>query len=354
MACNEEEPRPALCSDFEGTTDLPDIPQVYSTEHLDIYVQDGLHICAGSAQDYESFYQYVMGELEIESTRRVPVILVGDLPDECSNPWGGCKTRDGVVFSQPRFTYHELAHAAACGWRFTSADALTEGLATSFEPDPRTDSEDPSTFITASNYKDVPYEAAAHFVRWLLEEWGPERFREAFTTAPLTGGDEVLEVLARVYGQDVDTLFADYLANGPHMWVPHRQCDDVPLLSPVAGAWEFEALFDCEDQSTLGPWERTRGEWPGQTMYQSFLIDVETAGNYRFVRDEVETSIVVERCLDQTSLDEEQADSLWLKEGLVPTLQGTTDQPLEPGTYRIDVIREYAPAHEVAIRIEPG
>jgi hypothetical protein len=89
------------------------------------------------------------------------------------------------------------------------------------------------------------------------------------------------------------------------------------------------------------------------SMYQSFLIEIPTAGPHRFVRDEVETIIEIERCVEQTSLSEAEAEQLWHRQPLLATLQGTTDVELEAGTYRVDVRRQYAEPHPVSVRIEP-
>jgi len=224
-----------------------------------------------------------------------------------------------------------------------------------FEPSPLTAKTDPRIFLTAESSWDLGYEQSAHFVRWLLEERGPEVFYQAYVTSPTSGGDKVTEVLADVYGQDIDDLVSEYLASAPHMWVPHRQCADVRRLEPNAGIWQFDSTFDCDDPSTYGPWERLSDEyWPDAdtTMYQSFLIEVATPGTYRFSR-EIETGVWVERCLDEAGLTEQQAEALWLKTGLVPTLQGDSDIELAPGTYRIDVLRAFAPPHPVSLRIEP-
>jgi hypothetical protein len=87
-------------------------------------------------------------------------------------------------------------------------------------------------------------------------------------------------------------------------------------------------------------------------MYQTFLLEIETPGVYQFQR-EIETSVDVERCLDEVALSEEQVDD-WVRGGLFPGLQGTTDVELPAGTYRVDVQRQYAAPHPVWLRIVPN
>jgi len=350
---DDEPPLPRTCADFEGHTELPEIPLAYSTEHLDIHVDDGFLMCAGTPGEYDRYYQYVADELSITLTQRVPVFVMrpgGVCPPNAS----GCRTRDGAVVAPPGVTWHELTHAVSCEWRHSSTSALSEGLAVAFEPRPLIHKTNPAEFITAGSSWDLAYDHAGHFVRWLLEEHGVEAFREAYVASPLSGGEGVLDVLAEVYGQDPDALFTDYLASAPYQWVPHRQCGDVPRLEPSGGAWTFEAVFDCEDPGTFGPWERNGSEPSGIgriSMYQSFLIDIEDPGTYVFERDDLGTSVFLERCLDQTQLSEEQVAELWVKEGLIPTLQGITEIDLDPGTYRVDVLRDFAAPHPVSLHI---
>ncbi len=355
--CGDDEWRPATCADFQESTEIPDIPLTYSTEHLDIHVDEGRIMCAGTPQEYERFYQYVASELSIDLSQRVPVYVTW--PNEyCTPGSAGCREQDGVVFAYPGATLHEMTHGLSCEWRFRSAKPWTEGLAVAFEATPLTGKSDPREFVTAPTDEVfyAHYQAAGHFVRWLLEERGPIAFRELYTRSPLEGGDGVLAVLAKAYAQDVESLFDEYDASAPYMWVPHRQCADVPRLEPVAAdVWEFDTTFDCDDPTTLGPWERdgTYSVFGTTTMYQSFLIDIESAGSYRVTRDEVETGILIERCIDETGLSVDQAQTVWMQDTLVPTLQLTSDIDLTPGTYRVDVLREYAPPHSVSLRIEP-
>ena len=165
-------------------------------------------------------------------------------------------------------------------------------------------------------------------------------------------------MLAAAYEQPADELFDEYMADPTHMWVPYRQCADLEILEPEAGVWEFQTVFDCTDPSTFGPWEREGSDIRFAphlytAMYQSFLIEVETPGVYRFERDEIETEIEIERCVDRAGLSEDEAEELWHHDTLFPTLQGTTDVELRAGTYRVDVLRQYAEPHPVWVRIAP-
>ncbi|NVB40966.1 hypothetical protein G6O69_24210 [Pseudenhygromyxa sp. WMMC2535] len=251
---------------------------------------------------------------------------------------------------------HELGHSSNCDWRSSSAPALNEGLATSFEPVAQDYMLDPREYITAERFVDVSYGAAAHFVRWLIEDRGVARFRELYMLAP-RGGEGVLDAIETVYSQDSDELFDEYMETAPYLWVPHRQCADLEVLEPEGDTWEFNSIFDCSDPGTLGPYERMDNinwdQYAKTAMYQSFLIELESPGMYRFERDEPETWIEIERCIDQVSLTKEEADEQWVDTLLFSGLYGITDIELPAGTYRVDVRREYAEPHPVWVRVSP-
>ncbi len=314
--------------------------------------------CAGSAIEYEHFFVYVGSQLDIELPERVPVFFLDSVGEHCPKRAIGCRTVDGVVFARVGNVAHELGHAATCEWRGATTSYLHEGLAKSFEVTPLQYMGDPRELVTARSSRDVYYDGAGHFVRWLIEDRGTAPFLELFLTSPLRGGDGAYETLASVYAEEAEALFADYEATAPFMWVPHRQCANLEILEPQAGVWEFESVFDCDDPSTMGPYERA-GDWTHvdifapTSMYQSFLIEITTPGLYRFQRDEIETSVEIERCVEQTSLSEAEVEQLWHRQSLFVTLQGLTDIELKAGTYRVDVRRQYAEPHPVSLRIEP-
>ncbi|PRQ05818.1 hypothetical protein ENSA5_01380 [Enhygromyxa salina] len=358
-ACAEDiEYRPPMCSDREPEVDLPDLPLVDSTENLEIHADEGLLLCAGTIELYETTYRHNNAVLGLEDPHDVRLFYTNSVAEYCPENASACNLRDGTAIAGPGWVFHELGHASNCEWRVSSAPALNEGLATSFEPVAQDHMTDPREFITAESPFDVHYESAAHFVRWLIEERGLEPFRELFLLAPHSGGDGVLEAIEDVYGQDADALFDEYLEAAPYLWVPYRQCTDLEVLEPNGDTWEFNSIFDCSDPATLGPYERQENiNWDQlakTAMYQSFLIEIETPGVYRFERDEPETSIEIERCVDQVSLSKQEAEEQWIDTGLFPTLQGTTDIELPAGTYRVDVRREYTKPHPVWVRISPN
>lgn len=330
----------------------------HSTEHLEIHASEELLLCAGTVLDYQQAYEHFVTTLDLGEPLSISLYYHHTTEGYCIAGARGCRKNDGTIVSLPGAVYHELGHASNCELIYSSAPALSEGLATSFEPVAQDFMADPREFITIEDSRELHYESAAHFVRWLIEERGLEPFRELFVLAPHGGGDGVLDAIEAVYDQDADALFDEYLATAPYLWIPHRQCTDVDILEPEGDTWEFNSIFDCSDPATLGPYERQANinwdQFAKTAMYQSFLIEIETPGIYRFERDEPETSIEIERCVDQVSLSEQQAEELWIDTGLFPSLQGTTDIELPAGIYRVDVRRQHADPHPVWVRISPN
>jgi hypothetical protein len=364
-SCTKDEPDAVLtCADFAGETQRPSIPLTYSTEHLDIHVEDGVMMCAGSAEDWEHFYQYVAHELDITPTQRVPVYLMR-VPGKkyCGREHRiGCVKHDGVVFTTYQAVYHELVHGLACEWRHNSTPFLVEGLAQGFIQLPLSFSAPPAEFVTHGREGfSAYYGNAAHFVRWLLATEGPDSLRRAYQRAPIGGGPGVLAVLDSVYG-DVDALFEDYEQNAPDEWAPHRLCDGIPVLEPMADqTWHFESTFDCSDRSTRGPWTWTTiyhyDAYAAREMYQSFLIEIDTPLEYRFQRVTEPgdyTGLVVWRCLDDLALSKQDAKERWFQSFMFSDSDGGTEVELEPGVYRVDVVRDHAPPHVVTVDVFPA
>lgn len=346
------ETKPRSCLDYdEIVSEVPDFPIAYTTEHLDVHVADDRFLCAGSVVDYERHVQYVAAQLGIEIQRRVPVYAMNKTGDYCDS--SACVTRDGVVFATRTSVYHELAHGVACEIGSGHPAILAEGLARCFEPTPNDQIDTPREFadIHTSGFK-YYYDFAGHFVRWLAAELGPADFAELYRTASYADG--VWPDLVAAYGP---TLASDYATQAPFMWIPHRQCADMPLLEPDAnGAWVFEARFDCENESTLGPYEKTDWLAAGSSteMYQSFLIDIPEPGLYRLERSD-DAWVHYQRCLDENPKTEQEASDEWVEQVVFFALfedYGLIDFKF-PGLWRFDVTHEYGPPVDVWITITP-
>jgi hypothetical protein len=363
LGCNGEPvplpaaPRTCLDPDIKPTV-VPDFPLVYETEHLDIYVEEGQFLCAGSALDYDRFVSYVGEQTGVDVQRRIPVYF-SEWVSACGPLAAGCCKDDGVVFAQPYSSYHELGHAVACEKRVDTPALLAEGLAVSFERTQHVSRGNP-TELSEVRAVDLNYHHAGHFVRWLHEALGTEAFMDLYATASYETG--VWAAIEAAYGA---TAESDYYATGPAYWVPHRQCADLPILEPNGDMWLFEATLDCDDPSTMGPYELVEHEvsyYERTMMYQSFLIDIETPGTYRFEHPdfliEGYTDVRLERCLDKHPATEQEIDDEWVDKSVWFTLTEHIGmfEFEHAGLWRVDVLHEHGPPKDVWVTIErvPG
>ncbi|NJK32408.1 MAG: hypothetical protein HC927_08355 [Deltaproteobacteria bacterium] len=350
---------PQTCLDFEElVSPVPDLPITYQTEHLDIHVAESRFLCAGSAVDYELFVQHVANELGIEIQRRMPVYAMSHTTGYCSKP-GGCATRDGVVFALDQNVYHELAHGVACEIDSGSPAFLAEGLASTFDPytnDSKVNSTDLAELAELRTNPLQPYYyEVSHFVRWLLEQLGPDAFRDIYRSA--TYDDGVWQAIEAAYGP---AIAEDYAAEAPLMWIQHRQCADMPLLEPDAeGAWTYAATLDCDEPTTLGPYEKSDSSDSNgsKDMYQSFLIDIPAPGKYRMERSDW-LQVKYERCLDEHPMTEEEISERWVQHWVFFTfLEGYAIVEFEyAGLWRFDVLHDYGTPVDIWLTIvpEPG
>jgi hypothetical protein len=351
---DDDKDGPPTCIDPDiSPAKAPDIPITYTTERFEIHVGDGHFLCAGTAQDLDQFAGYVADQIRILSDRRIPLYLVDSTSEWCPPQSVGCSRRDGsaVVWS-PSALHHEIVHSVACETRFAGPATLTEGLAVSFEPFPNSAQGMPSEFADLPRGPGFSYDEAGHFVRWLFEALGAESFMDLYATAGYDSG--VWAAIEAAYGVLVE---ADYLATSPATWIPHRRCDDVPLLEPDGGVWTFDLHFDCSDPGTRGPYVKSTS-WHWNSMDQSYLIDIPAPGTYRLERPdylvEGDTGVFLDPCLDDHPLEGDVGDKGHPRVVFF-TLTGHFALYEFPyaGLWRVDVLREHGPPVDTWVTIQP-
>lgn len=364
VACNEpstSEPLPdeaPTCLDADvPVSPAPELPLRYQTDHLDIYVDPELFLCAGSAIDYDRHVEYVADQLELDldPDRRIPVYLTEHVVGYCRPGNAGCVSGDGKVFASSGLAYHELTHGLACEMRINAAAILAEGLAVAFEPMWISFSDNPPEFAELSINDGFPYYSdSGHFIRWLLERLSPAEFRSLYALANYDDG--VWNAFLAAYGP---TLEQDYADTKPYIWIEHRQCDDMPLLEAnPEGGWTVDVTLDCDDESTYGPYERTSQQNAnGSTdMLQSFVIDVPAPGFYSVTSDSwPDAYMTTERCLPVGSYATKEEfdanthdDLVWLgfqNEG--------THEFRHAGLHRINVLHPHGPPIDVLFTFTP-
>jgi hypothetical protein len=347
--CQEDfdEPSPTTCTDPDvPTTQLPDVPLVRQTEHLDLY-SDGF-VCLGTSLDLERHVTFVANSVGIDLRANIPVVFSAQPPMQCDSGIPlGCTKSDGTVFTIPSATYHELNHSVACQLRIgqPKVSALVEGFAKMYEPFPWGPRKDEDVILAEVFADSTPrVDVSSHFFRWLVEREGHETLADLYRTP--SSPEEFPQTLQDFYGLPFEQLVAEYESTTPWAWVPLRQCADLPHVEPDDGVWRYSGPpMNCDDDGTMGPFLRDR-QVPNDgwdSMYQSFTFSLE--GNEGIYLDYTLApgirKVAFERCLEEpipTSEDEPDLST----SPLIPKIDGGQSFPhLCPGKWRANVLVLY-------------
>lgn len=340
-------------SDIQKTT-LPDTPLARQTEHLDIY--SDYSVCAGTAVELENHAQFIADELGVELRTHIPLVFTDHPPDQCDHSKVtslGCAHRDGTVFGIPSTIYHEVGHSVACQLRVydDASRTVVEGLAVMFDPD-RISFRGPVGYLAEGLESEQGwYEYGGHFMRWYYEREGGEALADLYRRQDR---DTVVSVVEEMLGVPIDEIDQEFISTSPYQYVPFHHCGmDLPHVEPDAdGVWRFESVFDCEDESTMGPylWDSDpHGAVEASTwMYQSFTIDIDEAEislGYD-ISDDVKFAWMT-RCPQEHPNDPNPEHYQWGGGQFLPVVD-VGDAPSIPliyvsGRFRVDVIRKQGP-----------
>lgn len=339
------------CADLDiPKTTLPDIPLVIQTEHLDIYSER--FVCAGTAVELEKHAQFIAETVGVELRNHIPLVFTEDSPESCSGTPDGCTKPDGAAFGIPEAMRHELGHAVACQLHvYRGARTVEEGFAVMFDPAHRTNRSDNYVLEKALESELGSYNYGGHFMRWLYETEGGEAVGEFYRRHTT---DTVVAVIEDMLGAPVEAIDEEFMATSPYQYVPFHYCGmDLPHIEPDAdGVWRFDSIFDCDDESTMGPylWDSSSytAEEVSTWMYQSFTVDIDESNislGYD-VSDDIRFAWMW-RCPEEHPNDPEPELNPW-EGGIIEPISelGAKSVPLvyNGGRYRIDVIRKHGPA----------
>lgn len=157
---------------------------------------------------------------------------------------------------------HEVVHAVAARFVEEPRTFWSEGIAVSLEE--QGTHEGWSTVmdnVTVTDYRDLDYATAGHFVRDLLETEDPTLIRRV-----LKG-----ESTDAVYGRSVEALAAAYEAERPYAYPPWFPCDYPALPSIEDGRWTETIDVSCDHP------EGTAGENYQRSVVRSVEL---AAGTY--------------------------------------------------------------------------
>lgn len=251
LACASEPPGPPTCLDVAPPTELPALARSYMLEGLE--VRSDRAVCAGTLAAWEDQRARVGAVIDGDQ-REVAVHLLKDaaaVSRWCGPELGtrGCMLASGVVFSRVDSVAHELAHAAACTLHGEAADYLAEGFATAYDGRVLRAGPTPAAIVAgeADRY------ATGHFVGWLIEAYGAERFRALY--AAVGRGDDAVAARAwfeAVYDEPFAGLAAAYAADAPAVRLQAGRCDHPAARRDGAG-WTIAAALRCDDPGTFGP-----------------------------------------------------------------------------------------------------
>lgn len=241
----------------------PSLAYEYTTEHL--VVHSDAERCRGDLARWEGFAEHVETTLELPIPRTIHVYAWDrETYDEgawCRLGADGCFMKPDVVYSIIGSIEHELVHAITTD--LANEDlTFAEGLAVALAEESFFGVEPPQFFIESS--PEVDYATAGHFVRWLLESFGPAPLLEFMAIAG-AGPDD----LEAIYGEDVITRYYDQAEPA----YPRLYLHPAPALEFDGSVWTSTLVFDCER-------EDVRGRSEGLVVVREWTI--EEGGQYAF------------------------------------------------------------------------
>lgn len=247
-----------------------------------------LEPCAGNVAAMDGFVEYGASAMKIalDDLPRISFswLGAGDLVESwtegaCSHSCADGTTTVSVV---PIF-HHELAHALIYGDNHRPAHFLAEGFATALDSTQlanfeNVESLDPRGLLTDTSFSSGYYPEAGFFVVYLIQVYGPDKFRALYKTIPRESSlDDWDSAFQSIYKQSIDALVEDYLADAdcPDTVSPFPQFEcEAPLLAPEGEGWEFGRVLDCGDDDVFGGIDAEGG------MATAVTFEVEEAGAY--------------------------------------------------------------------------
>jgi hypothetical protein len=218
---------------------------------------------------------------------------------------------------------HELNHGVVSPAWGGAPKLFSEGVASAFSRSMY------NHFVHVHQGNEVPSEHLSdygngHFNRWLLDEFGVERYRQLFGRG--RGEALALELVEEAYGVPLTELELDYAATAPDFYPAAGYCDGLdPVPWVDATHWALRTTTDCDDERVLGP---TRE--PGEAVL-SVIVDIPPSeGGWLLVQGSADDLRLVE-CLDASEGGVAAEDASLYGRGL----SSTDPRPLPPGRYRL-------------------
>jgi len=287
----------------------PAFTKLFTTEHFDYYVEEGVPSpCDGTEQWLERYYNANAKFLgaPLPPGERIEYYVARTAETlGCSRDTGGC-TGDRTIRSLFPVYAHEIVHAN--GYLLGHPPALfDEGLAVALGCQLTTDdggpvdTSDPIEHLVETgaftDWREANgfrvYGASADFVRYLIDRFGSSRFLSFYAQAPQGASRQEIEaVFQDAMGKSLDDAFSDWRTKPPpylgDLCLRLMECDaSMPSLTEGAGDTPPSGLADTEVTLGCGPSTATTG------LYETLLrFDVPNERTFRVVTEPLSPSNV--------------------------------------------------------------
>ncbi len=234
----------------------PEGPDARS-EYFDVYIDDGIEMCAGQLDSYDLFvesgFEVWAGEPPNDFHGDLHILTESPCPDEfsCAN--------DGKGFIVAQFgQYHELAHVMHQQVDGNSTVSIIEGLAEALEggglvytPSELADIDIDVLFRDRESITGYDYGYLGVFTRYLLDTHGSVAYREFFRRMDefaSTDGEAFGVEFAATFDESLETSWENFVAEqrcGYDFWYCENAGEPIELPYEMGG-------IDCSADVTLG------------------------------------------------------------------------------------------------------
>lgn len=266
------------------TPDAPEAPEEppfavrFTSERLEIGMNVDIELCRGQLDLWEAQIDAI--ELHLGFTRESAWIylFLGDyagLSRTCNRPdVGGCWS-DPVIYSDLNSVAHELVHAWSMSTNPDPLPVLREGIAQRMAgPAIRSSGLYTAADLLLELNSSYDYLRASHFVAWLMETYGTDRFVDLYRRTSRGASAKSLDKAARaIFNRSIDELLAAYQDASPTHYpgMGSQACGAASKVAWRGDAATWASITDCADGPLTGaaggPWQRVVLDVPDDGAY---------------------------------------------------------------------------------------
>ncbi len=270
------------------------------TEHVSYSHSDGLAPCGGTVSYSDAFAVHVLDFLELgfSSERRVEYSWLDEPSIAAAGlEFYGCQTRGERVLCKHPAATHEIVHSICNQYLRPLPNAFfAEGLAVSLEaattsnkpifPGSQAPLNDPLEQFTANTSLGVDYSLAASFTSFLLYKFGPESFARFYSGIKWNSSKasvsaaflESFDIDVSAAVEEFNSASVESVCGGMGHSITPFACHGEPIPWLNETTWSADLELSCSSEDVVGGQAALAEE--AETLYSSFVISVENAGNY--------------------------------------------------------------------------